>query len=152
MGQPEHGSQGFYSLLRLYAIKVLQISKISKITFCQFDIIFLHCPCDLSVKYFEAHSFTVSTTGVIISLVFLLPWFFQYFFYVLNKTLFIRISSPLYHSFIHRWFLPPSFDFFSFLFCHQKSKNFVCSAKEKSRMKHMVYETTKVNIPNLLSG
>ena len=112
MGQPEHGSQGFYSLLRLYAIKVLQISKISKITFCQFYINFLHCPCDLSVKYFEAHSFTVSTMGVIISLVFLLPWFFQYFFYVLNKTLFIRISSPLYHSFIHRWFLPPLIFFF----------------------------------------
>ena len=32
---------------------------------------FLHCPCDLSMKYFEAHSFTASTMGVIASLVFL---------------------------------------------------------------------------------
>ena len=136
MGQPEHGSQGFYSLLRLYAIKVLQISKISKITFCQFDIIFLHCPCDLSVKYFEAHSFTVSTTGVIISLVFLLPWFFQYFFYVLNETLFIRISSLLYHSFIHRWFLPPSFDFFFLFVLPSKIQKFCLLCQGKSNETH----------------
>ena len=40
------------------------------------------------MEYFESHSFTVSIMGVIASLVFLiLPWFPQYFLYVLNETI-----------------------------------------------------------------
>ena len=56
---------------------------------------FLQCPSDLSLKYFEALSFTVSTVRMITSLVFLiLPWFSQYFLYRLNETL--SLSEPLY--------------------------------------------------------
>ena len=94
---------------------------------------------------FEAHSFTVSTMGVIASLVFLvLPWFSKYFPFIFKwNTFFIRISLPLYHSFIQEWFTLPFLR--KFLPVCSPTKNsriwFPPLVKEKSTMKHIVYET-----------
>ena len=46
------------------------------------------------------------------------------YLYVKWNTFFIRISLPLYHSFIQGWFVPPSFENFLFLFSHKNSKIF----------------------------
>ena len=73
------------------------------------------------------------------------------YLYVKWNTFFIRISLPLYHSFIQGWFASPSFENFPLSVLSQKSKNLVpLPVKEKSTMKQIVYETTKVNIPNFL--
>ena len=116
---------------------------------------FLHCPCDLLIEYFELRSLTVFMMGVIVSLVFLiLPWFPQYFLCVKWNTFFTRISLPLYHSFIQEWIVPAFFkNFLLPPFC-SLTKNpkilFPPPVKEKNTMKQIAYETTKVNIPNLL--
>ena len=74
------------------------------------------------MKYFESHSFTVSIMGVKASLVFLLlPWFPQYFIYMLNEAL--SLLGSLYHSTIVLFKgglsrLPLKIS--PFLFCHQK--------------------------------
>ena len=90
---------------------------------------FLDCPCDLSMEYFEPHSFTVSIIGVIASLVFLiLPWFPQYFLYVLNETLSLLRSLYLSTTVSFKSgssTLPLKIS--TFLFSHQKSKNFASS-------------------------
>ena len=91
---------------------------------------FLHCPCDLSMEYFESHSFTVSIMGVIASLVFLiLPWFPQYFICMLNETR--SLLRSLYLSTIVSFKGGSSrlpLKICPFLFSHQKSKNLVSSA------------------------
>ena len=70
MGHSEHCSQSFCSLPRLYVIIILQNHFFPVLDH------FLHCSGDLSMEYFEAHSFTVSTIRVKVSLVFLiLAWF-----------------------------------------------------------------------------
>ena len=47
---------------------------------------FLCCPCNLSMEYFNTHSFLVSAMGVIVYLA-------SYFLYVLNQT--FRLLGPL---------------------------------------------------------
>ena len=59
-----------------------------------FWIIFWTVPVT-SQKYFDAHSFTVSTIEVIASLV-----FFMFYLCVKSNTLIIRTSLLLYYSFI----------------------------------------------------
>ena len=124
MGHSEHGSQGFYSLFRLYAIKVLQDH------FLPILHHLLHCPSDLPMEYFEVHSFTVSTMEVIAFLIFLiLRWFSQYFPYVLNET--FSLLGSLYLCTIVSFkggLSPVPLKMSSFLFSHQKSKNLVSSA------------------------
>ena len=91
---------------------------------------FLNYPCNLSMEYFESHSFTVSILGVIASLVFLIvPWFPQYFSLCVKwNTFFIRISLPLFHGFIKGWFVSILLKISTILFSHRKSKNLVSSA------------------------
>ena len=74
------------------------------------------------------------------------------YLYVKWSTFFIRISLPLYHSFIQGWFVPPSFENFPlFVLSPKIKKNLISYAvKEENIMKQIVYETTKVNMPNLL--
>ena len=125
------GSQVFYSLFYSMPQKFHKISKISKINFCQFCIIFCTVPTtSISMEYFEAHIFTVSTMRVIGSLVFLiLPWFLLYFLYVLNETL--SLLESLYLCIIASFndgSSPLPLKIFPFLFSDQKSKNLVCSA------------------------
>ena len=92
--------------------------------------LFLHCPFDLSMEYFESHSFTVTIMGVIASLVFwILPWFPQYFLYVLNEIL--SLKGPLYLSTIVLFkggssHLPLKIS--PFLLSHQNSRNIVSCA------------------------
>ena len=90
---------------------------------------FLHCPCDLSMEYFESPSFTVSIIGVIASLVLLiLPWFPKCFLHVLNEILsllgYFNLSTIV--SFKGGSSSPP-LNISSFLFSYQKYENFVSS-------------------------
>ena len=82
------------------------------------------------MTYFESHSFTVSTMGVIASLVFLiLPWFRLYFIYMLNETLFLLGSLYLSTIVSFKGGLSPlPLKFSPVLFSYQKSKNLVSSA------------------------
>ena len=73
----------------------------------------------------------------------MLPRFPQQFLYVLNETL--SLLGSLYISTIISWFVGPSFENFQ-----NPRILFPLPVKEKNTMKHTVYETTKVNIPNLL--
>ena len=119
MGLFEDGFQGFCPLPRLYAIIALQDLLSSQDHFFTFLDDCLCCLCDLSMEYFDVRSFTISTTGVIDSLVFLIfslchEW----------STFFIRTCLPLCYGFILGWFplcklLP------SFVFHRHKSKNLV---------------------------
>ena len=118
--------------------------------------IFFELPCNLSMEYFEAHSFTVSTTGLIASLVLLiLDWFSIYFLYALNETL--SLLRPLYlvSSFHPRVNSPPFFENCFPCLC-SPTKNpkilFGPPFREKDTMKGILYEITTVNIPNLLRG
>ena len=110
-------------------------------------MIFLYCPCDISMGYFDARSFLVATMGVIVSLVFLI------FFYVLHQTFYL--SRPFYLGMINfSLFSSPILSLStSLVFPYQKSKKRVCSLiYENNHKKFVVCKTTKVNIPNILRG
>ena len=80
------------------------------------------------MEYFESHSFTVSRMGMIASLVFLiLPWFPQYFLYVLNEILSLLGSLCLSFIVSLKGGLFP-LKISTFLFSHKKSKILVSSA------------------------
>ena len=103
------------------------------------------------MEYFELHGFKVSIVGEIASLVFLiLPWFPQYFLYVLNETL--SLLGSLYLSSIVPFkggLSPLPLKISPFLYSHQKPPKFVpLTVKEKSAMKQIVHEATGVSIPN----
>ena len=81
------------------------------VTLCQFYI-FLHCPRDLSMEYFESQNLTVSIMGVTVSLICFNTSLASSIFFLCAKrsTFFISISLTLYHSFIQGWFVThPSF-------------------------------------------
>ena len=81
------------------------------VALCQFYI-FLHCPRDQSIEYFESQSLTVSINGVTASLIcFNTSLAFSIFsLCVKRNTFFISISLTLCHSFIQGWFVTqPSF-------------------------------------------
>ena len=74
--------------------------------------------------YFESHSFVVSIMRVIASLVYtlILPWFPQYFIYVLNETLSLFRSLYLSTIVLFKSGLPPPpLKISPFLFYHQES-------------------------------
>ena len=81
------------------------------------------------MEYFQSHSLIVFIMGVIGSLVFLiLPWFPQYFLYVLNE---LSLLGSLYLATIVSFkdgssVLPLKTS--TILFPHQKSKNLVSPA------------------------
>ena len=81
------------------------------------------------MEYFELHGFKVSIVGEIASLVFLiLPWFPQYFLYVLNETL--SLLGSLYLSSIVPFkggLSPLPLKISPFLYSHQKPPKFVSS-------------------------
>ena len=93
---------------------------------------------------------------VIVSLVFLmLLWYSQYFLYVLNEKFLysgLFTSVPQFHPRVVR---PPPFKSCPPLLS-SPIKNpqtlFALQFAEKNTIKGIVYETSKVNIPNLLRG
>ena len=109
----------------------------------------------MSIEYFEGHSFTVSTIRVIASLLFLiLPWFSWYFLYVLNVTL--SSLEPLYRcstvsSKEHSTPLPLKVIRFFCVVPQKIQKSYLLpNLQQKITIKSITYETTKVNIKNLL--
>ena len=133
----EHGFQGFYPLLGLYATILQSLSGNSA-------LFFWHYPCDHLMNYFESHSFVVSIMGLIVSLVFLiLPWLPQCFKW---NTFFISISLPLFHSFIQGWFVLLSFEkFFSLFFLIKNPKIlFPLPVKEKTQWNRLYMKKQKL--------
>ena len=109
------GSQGFYSVLRLYATILRSLSANPAPSFT--------LPLRPLSRIFESHSFTVSIMGVIASLVFLiLPWFPQHSSIILGS---LYLSTIL--LFKADWF-PLTLKISTFLFSHQKSQNRASSA------------------------
>ena len=133
MGHSEDGYQGFYLFPSLHTIIILQdfLNQWNKF----FPLLdhFLHCPCDLSMEYFDAHSFTVSTMELIASLVLnhmlCLLGSRHLFTIVLSWAGFPSLKNvPLF------WVLPTKFQK-SFLLSHLKKKHYEthCMWNNKSR-------------------
>ena len=72
------------------------------------------------MEYSESYNFTISTTAVIASLVFLIfPWFPQYFIYVLNEALSLLGSLYLSTMFSFKGgSFPLTLKFSTFFFSH----------------------------------
>ena len=143
MGHSEHGFQGFYSLLPLYAIILpsLSANSVSFLTLSLGPLNRIFWNTQLYSIYGGSDSLPGFPNTSLVFSIFSLC--------VKSNTFFIRISLPLYHSFIVR---PPFLWKFS-TFCSfpkiQKSC-FVPQLRKKYTMKQIVYEKTKVDIPNLL--
>ena len=91
MGHSGDGFQSFYTVRLLYAIIILQDFLNQWNYFFRLLDDFLRCGLDLSIEYFDAHSFTVYKMGLMASLVFL-----TFSFYAKSNTLFIMNYLPLY--------------------------------------------------------
>ena len=91
MGHSGDGFQSFYTVRLLYAIIILQDFLNQWNYFFPLLDGFLRCGLDLSIEYFDAHSFTVYKMELMASLVFL-----TFSFYAKSNTLFIMNYLPLY--------------------------------------------------------
>ena len=143
-GYSEHGSQVFWFLLRLFSIILpfLQYHFLQILhQFCIVPVtshsnILNHVWCGSLPSFFNA---------ILVSSIFSLS--FEW------NTFFIRLSLPLCLSFTQGWFTLLPLKISPFIFSHQTPKIlFPLPVKEKNTMKQIVYETTKVNIPNLFRG